>query len=89
WQQAAKELAELKITQLTRQSIQETIYDLALYYDKNGKRLLPNVYIWSNSRSTDGLLVYLGRFDAEGVFGSGWTPGYRHGDLGVLLSRRL
>src|SRR3989338_2224534 len=57
WQQAAKELSELKITQLTRQSIQETIYDLALYYDKNGKRLLPNVYTWSNSRSTGGYLV--------------------------------
>src|SRR3990167_7593755 len=89
WQQVAKELAELKITQLTRQSIQETIYDLALYYDKNGKRLLPNVYTWSNSRSTDGPLVRLGLFDASGVRGYGWAPDYRHGLLGVLLSRRL
>ena len=89
WQQAAKELAELKITQLTRQSIQETIYDLALYYDKNGKRLLPNVYTWSNSRSTDGMLVRLGDFDAWGVDGYGWTPVRRYGVLGVLLSRRL
>ena len=88
WQQAAKELAELKITQLTRQSIQETIYDLALYYDKNGKRLLPNVYTWSNSRSTVGSLVGLGYFGAEGVGGSWWTPDYRYGYLGVLLSRR-
>jgi len=89
WQQAAKELAELKITQLTRQSIQETIYDLALYYDKNGKRLLPNVYTWSNSRSTGGRLVGLGDFGAEGVRGGRWTPDGRGGDLGVLLSRRL
>ena len=89
WQQAAKELAELKITQLTRQSIQETIYDLALYYDKNGKRLLPNVYTWSNSRSTDGNLVNLGSFGAKGVDGNRWAPDYRHGHLGVLLSRRL
>ena len=89
WQQAAKELAELKITQLTRQSIQETIYDLALYYDKNGKRLLPNVYTWSNSRSTGGYLVYLGGFGAKGVLGGRWTPDNRFGDLGVLLSRRL
>ena len=89
WQQAAKELAELKITQLTRQSIQETIYDLALYYDKNGKRLLPNVYTWSNSRSSDGYLVLLGYFDAKGVNGNRWTPDNRYGGLGVLLSRRL
>src|SRR3989338_4301746 len=86
WQQAAKELAELKITQITRQSIQETIYDLALYYDKNGKRLLLNVYTWSNSRSTDGRLVDLGDFGARGVLDFGWTPAYRYGDLGVLLS---
>ena len=89
WQQAAKELAELKISQLTRGSIQETIYDLALYYDKNGKRLLPNVYTWSNSLSPDGELVSLGFFDARGVYGYRWTPGDRDGDLGVLLSRRL
>ncbi|OFZ77729.1 MAG: hypothetical protein A3K03_07865 [Bdellovibrionales bacterium RIFOXYD1_FULL_44_7] len=89
WQQAAEELAELKITQLTRQSIQETIYDLALYYDKNGKRLLPNVYTWSNPRSTDGYLVYLGYFGARGVNGNRCTPDYRRGHLGVLLSRRL
>src|SRR3989338_7180576 len=89
WQQAAKELSELKISQLTRQSIQETIYDLALYYDKNGKRLLPNVYTWSNSRSSGGYLVVLGDFGARGVRGHGWTPDNRYGDLGVLLSRRL
>jgi len=89
WQQAAKELAELKITQLTRQSIQETIYDLALYYDKNGKRLLANVYTWSNSRSTGGGLVRVGLFDAGGVGGNGCAPVSRNGDLGVLLSRRL
>jgi len=89
WQEAAKELSELKITQLTRQSIQETIYDLALYYDKNGKCLLPNVYTWSNSRSTDGRLVSLGDFGARGVGGRGWAPDGRDGGLGVLLSRRL
>ena len=89
WQQAAKELAELKITQLTRQSIQETIYDLALYYDTNGKRLLPNAYTWSNSRSTDGGLVDLGLFGKWGVVGgSRRAPDYRGGALGVLLSRR-
>ena len=87
-QQAAKELAELKIPQLTRQSIQETIYDLALYYDKNGKRLLPNVYTWSNSRSAGGDLVDLGGFVAGGVEGGRWAPGGRYGFLGVLLSRR-
>jgi len=89
WEQAAKELSELKINQLTRQSIQEAIYDLAMYYDTRGKRLLPDKYAWSNSRSRDGDLVDLGDFDAKGVYGGGWLPGGRHGAVGVSLSRRL
>lgn len=89
WMEAAKQLSELKINQLTRQSIQETIYDLAMYHDTHGKRLLPNKYVWSNSRSSDGYLVNLGLFDADGVFGHRWKPGTRDGNFGVSLSRRL
>ena len=89
WMEAAKQLSELKINQLTRQSIQETIYDLAMYHDTLGKRLLPNKYTWSNSRSSDGGLVPLGGFGAGGVGGRGWEPGDRDGDVGVSLSRRL
>jgi len=89
WEQAAKELSELKINQLTRQSIQETIYDLAMYYDARGKRLLPDRYTWSNSRSRDGNLVLLGNFDAKGVNGYVWGPGRRNGGVGVSLARRL
>jgi MoxR-like ATPase len=89
WEQAAKELSELKINQLTRQSIQETIYDLAMYYDARGKRLLPDRYTWSNSRSRRGGLVRLGLFDAKGVGGGGWRPDNRDGDVGVSLARRL
>ena len=88
WMEAAKQLSELKINQLTRQSIQETIYDLVLYYDTYGKRLLPNKYTWSNSLSSDGGLAALGSFDAFGVSG-GWGPGLRDGNVGVSLSRRL
>ena len=88
WQEAAKELSELKINQLARCSIQETIYDLAMYYDKNGTRLLPDKHTWSNSRSPDGELVYLGRFGSGGVLGTRWTPDGRRGALGVSLSLR-
>jgi hypothetical protein len=89
WEQAAKELSELKINQLTRQSIQEAIYDLAMYYDTRGKRLLPDKYAWSNSRFRLGGLVGLGDFGALGVRGHGWEPGRRDGAVGVSLSRRL
>ena len=87
WMEAAKQLSELKINQLTRQSIQETIYDLAMYHDTHGKRLLPNKYTWSNSRSSGGSLVRLGAFGAEGVGGDGWRTDGRGGHIGVSLSR--
>lgn len=89
WMEAAKQLSELKINQLTRQSIQETIYDLAMYHDTHGKRLLPNKYTWSNSRSSGGSLVSLGYFGADGVYGYRWEPDYRDGNIGFSLSRRL
>ena len=90
WQKAAKELSELKITQLARQTIPETIYDVAMYYDRNNKRLLSDTYSWSASlRPEGGGLVGLGDFGSEGVFGKRWLPDYRGGDLGVSLSRRL
>jgi len=89
WQEAAKQLSELKITKLTRQTIPETIYDVAMYYDKHNKRLLSGKYTWSASLRPDGRLVRLGDFSPRGVDGSGWMPGGRGGDLGASLSRRL
>lgn len=89
WQEAAKQLAELKITQLTRQTIPEAVYDVAMYHDKNNKRLLADKYAWLASLYPGGSLVYLGAFGAKGVRGSSWKPGDRAGGLGVSLSRRL
>ena len=89
WKEAAKKLTELKISQMTRQTFSEAIYDLAVYYDTNNKRLLSDTYAWSASLDPDGYLVGLGKFGAEGVDGSRWSPGARAGYLGVSLSRRL
>jgi len=89
WQKAAKELSELKITQMTRQTFSETIYDLAAYHDANGERLLSDKYTWSASLNPDGDLVSLGPFGARGVNGYGWKPDRHYDNLGVSLSRRL
>ena len=65
-----------------------------LLWKKKEMRVLLNssnniCYTWASSRSTDGYLVYLGSFDSEGVYGNGWRPDYRHGYLGVSLSRSV
>jgi len=88
WQEAVKQLSTLEITQMTRQTIQETIYDLTMYYDTNNKRLLTDKFTWSASVSSDGFLVPLGRFDDRGVGGGRWRSDYRD-VIGVSFSRRL
>jgi len=89
WQEAVKQLSTLDITQMTRQTIQETIYDLTMYYDTNNKHLLTDKYTWSASVSPGGYLVSLGRCDDRGVHGLGWRPDDRDDDIGVSFSRRL
>ena len=89
WRQAAKELSELKINQMARQTFAEAIYDLAVHHDINNERLLTDKYTWSASLNPDGDLVNLGEFGGDGVSGGRWNPGARNGNLGVSLSRRL
>ncbi len=92
WSEAVKQLSTLEITQMTRQTIQETIYDLAMYYDTNNKRLLTDEYTSSRltaSVSLDGSLVNLGRFDDRGVNGNRWKPDNRDDDIGVSFSRSV
>lgn len=89
WQAAAKQFAELKISQLTRQTIPEVVYDVAMYLDKNNERLLSDKYTWTTSLAPGGYLVGVGYFDALGVDGLRWLPDDRLGYLGVSLSRRL
>jgi len=42
-----------------------------------------------NVRSSDGNLVNLGNFDADGVNGNRWKPDNREGNIGVSLSRSV
>ncbi|MCL5795649.1 MAG: AAA family ATPase [Patescibacteria group bacterium] len=89
WKKAAEKLANLKITQLTRQTRDETLYDIETYYQTNKEYLLPDKWSWTSSRSSDGRLVLVGDFDAHGVRVSGWRPGLSDDDLGVSFSRSL
>jgi len=94
--EAAKQLTELKITKLTRQTFPEMIYDVAMYYDRHNKRLFEFGkthqvrYVWSASLVfLDRYIISIGRFDAKGFDGTGWKPTTRSFFLGVSLSRRL
>jgi hypothetical protein len=89
WQKAAEKLSNLKINRLTRQNPAEVLYDIAIYFQNKSERILENKYSWTYSRASDGMLVYVGRFDADGVGVDGWGPGRSGGGVGVAFSRSL
>ena len=87
WEKAAGMLEELKITELTRQSPAEALYDLVLYFQTNGEKLLPNRYICTKRRASDGKLVNVGGFGSGGVCVYSNEPDYSRGFLGTSFSR--
>ena len=89
WKAAAEKLESLSITQMTRQTPAEAIYDLIMAYQNNEERLLPDMYTWTSRRDSDGDLVFVGSFRSDGVRVSSDDPGNRGGILGVSFSRSL
>ncbi|MDD3774044.1 MAG: hypothetical protein PHW50_02070 [Patescibacteria group bacterium] len=87
WKRASEILSNLKITQLLRQSPVESLYDLIVYFQVNGTRLLPNQYSWTSRRDSVGDLVGVGYFGSDGVGVDDALPGSSNGDLGVSFSR--
>ena len=75
-----QELLQLKIIQLTRQTAAEWVYDVAVYYDINNKKLFVDKLTWLASSTSDGKLSRLGWFSGNG---GGFYP------IGTCLSRRL
>jgi hypothetical protein len=89
WQKAAEELENLKITQLTRQTPSEVLFDGISYFLKNKEKLLESKYTWTRRRHSDGKLVRVGLADGGGASVDGIAPGSRIGTLGVSFSRRV
>ncbi len=92
WKQASQMLADLKLNQLTRQTPAEVLYDLLLVIQnspdpEDRTRLLESMYTWTARRASDGGLVDVGRFDADGAYVGGWRPDGADPGLGVVFSR--
>ena len=89
WQKAAERFEQLKLTQLTRQTPVEALYDTMMAFQNNDERILPSTYAWTPRRSSYGELVYVGDFGSGGVDVDSDEPDYRYDFLGVSFSRSL
>lgn len=87
WQKAAEMLASLQITELTRQSPSEALYDLVAYFQNNDERMLPDKYSWTKRRRSGGGFVWVGGFGSDGVRVGRLRPDTSSSNLGVSFSR--
>lgn len=87
-EKAAQRLAALKITDLTRSSAVETIYDLGLRLATTRYRSLENEHTWTKTPSSDGYLVSVGYFQFHGAHINKRKPANSVQRVGVSLSRR-
>jgi len=89
WEEAAKQLANLKLNKLTRRIPVEVLYDMLVTFQNGDERDLEDMYDWTAVRSSDGRLVHVGYFARDGVYVYGDPPGDSVGALGVVLSRKF
>jgi hypothetical protein len=87
WHVAATKLAELKLTQMSRQTFVEERYGWLVYFQNRKERLLEDKHTWTGSQASSGGLVLVGRATTEGTDVGKGTPDRSRGNLGVMLSR--
>lgn len=88
WQEVARKLSELLINKNHRRIPAEILYDWVLQFRNRKERgILEANYDWSNTLSSNGGLVVLGRADRHGVGVSNDYPDDRNVDLGVVSLR--
>jgi hypothetical protein len=88
-EKASEVLANMEIVKLTHETASEAVYKMILNERKmsSSQRLLPNKWSWTATRSSDGNIVSVGNFDANGLLVFRLRPDDSYGALGACLSR--
>ncbi len=76
-----------KNVSVRRRTGTEAFYDALLYYVNIGERFLPDEYDWTQTRTSDGRLVFVGNFDSYGLDVRHNWPEYSVSFIGVCPSR--
>lgn len=89
WRKAAEKLVNLQITKITRPTPVEVFYDLILYFQNRGERLLEDIprFTWTSSRNSNEEFIRAGFFTRSGVSFSPWGPDGADSYLGATFSR--
>ena len=89
WHVAATKLAELKLTQMSRQTFVEERYGWLVYFQNRNEILFENKYNWTSSQASGGSLVGVGKDTAtKGAYVCIVAPyDSTDGQLGVVVSR--
>lgn len=74
-------------TIVRRRTAFESMWDTMLYYTNTGQKLLPNIYDWTQTKTSGGSLVNVGDFDSNGLNLGSWNPSFSNALLGVCPSR--
>lgn len=69
-----------------RRTAIEIAFDLVVFWQVRGERLLPNCWDWSSTRAVDGGLINTGNFTDRGMQVLAYSQGIRHGTLGVCAN---
>jgi hypothetical protein len=78
-----EKLAASKEGGVRRRSAVEIAFDLLAFHSARGERLLADCWDWSGSRTIDGGYLNAGHFDERGMQIFSFSPGVRHGKLGL------
>lgn len=93
WREATKQVSELKLNKMFRQTPVEAMYDIMMYFEHNRSsdpdraRLLRNTITQTNQLSSIGTLVTVGSFSSVGLYVNHNSPGFSDHRLGVSFSR--
>lgn len=72
-----------------RRTAVEAVYDTVMLFASRGMRTLEKTWDWTSSTTLDRGILHVGGFGSAGMQVLGYSPGIRHGGLGVCPSRQL
>ncbi|HYD50669.1 MAG TPA: hypothetical protein VEB21_20095 [Terriglobales bacterium] len=83
-----EECLSLRPGTVRRRTAIEAVYDTVMCFVVRNQRLLESTWDWTSTMTVDRGLLHIGGFGSRGMQILGFSPGIRHGGLGVCPTRQ-